>query len=71
MKRITINPTDQEIDRDIKLSDSILIFHNLKSTAQFEKVLNQTIDHEKNEVVYIHVYTGDYSYTVGLKNING
>ena len=65
---ITINPTDKEIEAHVKLSDTVLIFHNLRTTEQFEKVLDNTINHEQNKVVYIHFYTGDNSYTVGLEN---
>ena len=66
---VIVNPNDEQIDADLKLSDKVMIFHNIKTTEQFEKVLDQTIDYEQNTVVYIHFYTGDNSYTVGLKNI--
>ncbi len=64
---VIINPNDREIDADLLKADKVLVFHNLKTTEQFEKVLDNTIDYKKNEVVYIHYYTNDKSYTVGIK----
>ncbi len=66
---VIINPNDKEIDADLQKADKVLVFHNLKTTEQFEKVLDNTIDYGKNKVVYIHHYTKDKSYTVGIKEL--
>ena len=62
-----INPTDKGIDEGIRMVDSVVMFHNIKSPKQFVKVLYDTIDLNKNELIYIHYYTADEIYSVGIK----
>ena len=64
---ISINPTDEIIDRDLEKCDSVLFFHNIESKFEFEKVKDRVIDLRKNDVVYIHYYSKTKEYTVGIK----
>lgn len=63
------NPTNIEIDKDLDKADKLLVFRNINTKAKFEKILDETINFKKNKVVYIHFYTRDVSYTVGLKEV--
>ena len=63
------NPTSKEIDDNLEKSDSISIFHNLESRKDFDKCLESTLNLVDNKVVYIHYYTNDNTYTVGLKKL--
>lgn len=64
---ITVNPSDKEIDIDLSKADKIMVFHNCKRIIDFEKVMEETVDFEKNELIYIHLYPKEDVYTIGLK----
>lgn len=66
---IKVNPTNTEINGDLNKADKVLVFRNINTTGQFQRILNETINYKKNEVVYIHFYTQDLTYTVGLKEV--
>ena len=65
-----INPNENQIDNDLEKSDSVSIFHNLKSRKEFLECMESTLNLKINKVVYIHYYSFDNTYTVGLKNMS-
>ena len=64
---IKVNPNDKEIDVDLSKANKVVVFHNFYRIIDFEKVLHEAIDFEKNELIYIHIYTLENLCTIGLK----
>lgn len=63
---IIVNPTENQIDIDLAKAEEILLFHNAKSRIHFETLLDKFINTNKLKIVYIHHYTADNSYSVGI-----
>lgn len=63
------DPTDQIIEKDLDISDQVMLIHIPKDKNKIE-FLVEWISHIKKmefEIMYIHFYSSDYVYTIGIK----
>jgi hypothetical protein len=67
MQEIIINPIEKQLDNNLKKAREVIILHNLKNEGHLrEWELNY--ENMGYEIVYIHYYSSDKTYTMGLKN---
>lgn len=62
------NPTEEIIDKDLERSDLIAVIHTNRK-IEIEELLDITKETPEYQIVYIHYYTKDNKYTIGVKKI--
>ena len=63
--KILINPTDKIIEEHIDSADEVIVLHNLGNEAHFREYERRYIEMGYS-IAYIHYYTDDKSYTMGV-----
>ncbi len=61
------DPTEEMIEKDVNKADIVVIIHGCRKKKTIQELVDMSKVDPNYQVVYIHFYSKDKKYTIGVK----
>ena len=65
------NPTEEIIEKDVNKAAIVAIIHGSRKKKTIQELIDMSKVDPNFQIVYVHYYSKDKKYTLGIKKKNG